>query len=416
MRKARGIAFVLAAASALVWMAACTTDTTTQNGSANTANTNGATTTGTAADGYQHKTKKQGEKVYIGFSMDTLKEERWNRDKQLVEARGAEVGAQVETQVANGDDAVQTKQCDNFLTKGVDVLIVAPHNGEIAASIVQNAHARGVPVISYDRLIKNSDVDLYVSHQVVKMGEMQGDYALKHAPKGNYVLIGGAPTDNNAMLLRQGQENILKPAEARGDIKIVSNQFAKEWKAEEAQRLTEDALTKTNRDITAIVASNDGTAGGAISALQAAGIADGKVLVTGQDAQLDAVQRIAKGTQTMTIYKPIKPLADSAVDAALKLAYGQPLDAKDKVNNGKLDVPSILQEPQAVDKDNLDATIIKDGYHKCEDVYKDVPGHECPKASAAVGGEQRAVSSPLAAALSLLLTAFGSLLVFKVTR
>ncbi|MFL6282612.1 MAG: sugar ABC transporter substrate-binding protein [Pyrinomonadaceae bacterium] len=417
MRKARGIAFVLAAASALVWMAACTTDTTTtQNGNANTANTNGAKTTGTAADGYQHKTKKQGEKVYIGFSMDTLKEERWNRDKQLVEARGAEVGAQVETQVANGDDAVQTKQCDNFLTKGVDVLIVAPHNGEIAASIVQNAHAKGVPVISYDRLIKNSDVDLYVSHQVVKMGEMQGDYALKHAPKGNYVLIGGAPTDNNAMLLRQGQENILKPAEARGDIKIVSNQFAKEWKAEEAQRLTEDALTKTNRDITAIVASNDGTAGGAISALQAAGIADGKVLVTGQDAQLDAVQRIAKGTQTMTIYKPIKPLADSAVDAALKLAYGQPLDARDKVNNGKLDVPSILQEPQAVDKDNLDATIIKDGYHKCEDVYKDVPGHECPKASAAVGGEQRAVSSPLAAALSLLLTAFGSLLVFKVTR
>jgi D-xylose transport system substrate-binding protein len=417
MRKARRLAFVVAVASALLAATACTTDTTTpQNGNANTANTNGATTTGTAADGYQHKAKKQGEKVYIGFSMDTLKEERWNRDKQLVEARGAEVGAQVETQVANGDDAVQTKQCDNFLTKGVDVLIVAPHNGEIAASIVQNAHARGVPVISYDRLIKNSDVDLYVSHQVVKMGEMQGDYALKHAPKGNYVLIGGAPTDNNAMLLRQGQENILKPAEARGDIKIVSNQFAKEWKAEEAQRLTEDALTKTNRDITAIVASNDGTAGGAISALQAAGIADGKVLVTGQDAQLDAVQRIAKGTQTMTIYKPIKPLADSAVDAALKLAYGQPLDAKDKVNNGKLDVPSILQEPQAVDKDNLDATIIKDGYHKCEDVYKDVPGHECPKASAAVGGEQRAVSSPLAAALSLLLTAFGSLLVFKVTR
>src|SRR3954468_7705862 len=214
MLKARGLAFVLVAASALGCAAACTTDTTTQNGNANTANSNGATT-GTAGT-YQHKTKKQGEKVYIGFSMDTLKEERWNRDKQLVEAKATEVGAQLETQVANGDDAVQTKQCDNFLTKGVDVLIVAPHNGEIAASIVQNAHAKGVPVISYDRLIKNSDVDLYVSHQVVKMGEMQGDYALKHAPKGNYVLIGGAPTDNNALLLRKGQENILKPAEARG--------------------------------------------------------------------------------------------------------------------------------------------------------------------------------------------------------
>ena len=414
MRKARGLAFVLAAASALTWATACTTDTTTQNGAGGTANSNGAAT-GTAG-GYQHKTKKQGEQVYIGFSMDTLQEERWQRDKGLVEARAKEVGARLDVAVANGNDALQSNQCDDLLTKGVDVLIVAPHNGEIAASFVEKAHAKGVPVISYDRLIKNSDVDLYVSHQVVKMGEMQGDYALKHAPKGNYVLIGGAPTDNNALLLRKGQENILKPAADRGDIKIVSNQFAKEWKAQESQRLTEDALTKTNKDIQAIVASNDGTAGGAISALEAAGIPAGKVVVTGQDAQLDAVQRIAKGTQTMTIYKPIKPLADSAVDAALKLAYGQSLDAKDKVNNGKIDVPAILQEPQAVDKDNLDATIIKDGYHKCEDVYKDVPGHQCPKASAAVSGEQRAVSSPLAAAFSLLLTAFGSLLVFKVSR
>jgi D-xylose transport system substrate-binding protein len=408
MRKARGVALVLAAASALAWAAACANTTTTGNGAANTGNANGASGT-TTAGGYQRKSKKQGDKVYIGFSMDTLKEERWNRDKQLVEARAAEVGAQLETQVANGDDAVQTKQCDNFLTKGVDVLIVAPHNGEIAASIVQNAHAKGVPVISYDRLIKNSDVDLYVSHQVVKMGEMQGDYALKHAPKGNYVLIGGAPTDNNALLLRQGQENILKPAADRGDITIVSNQFAKEWKPEEAQRLTEDALTKANKDIVAIVASNDGTAGGAISALDAAGVPAGKVLVTGQDAQLDAVQRIAKGTQTMTIYKPIKPLADSAVDAALKLAYGQPLDAKDKVNNGKIDVPSILQEPQAVDKANLDATIIKDGYHKCEDVYKDVPGHQCAAATAGVnteGGRRKAVGGSALAAFCLLFSAF----------
>jgi len=105
-------------------------------------------------------------------------------------------------------------------------------------------------------------------------------------------------------------------------------------------------------------------------------------LVTGQDAQLDAVQRIAKGTQTMTIYKPIKPLADSAVDSAVKLAHGEALNAPDKINNGRVDVASILQEPQAVDKENLDATIIKDGYHKCEDVYRDVPNHPCPKTTA----------------------------------
>src|ERR1700749_4268175 len=190
MRKAGGFAFVLAAAAALAWAAACNpATTTTQNGA-------------------QFKRKKPGEPVYIGFSMDTLKEERWNRDKTLVEARAKKGGAQLDVQVANGDDAVQTKQCDNMLTKGVDVLIVAPHNGDIAASIVEKAHAQGVPVISYDRLIKNSEPDLYVSHQVIRMGEMQGEYALKHAPKGNYVLIGGAPTDNNAKLLRDGQMNI----------------------------------------------------------------------------------------------------------------------------------------------------------------------------------------------------------------
>jgi D-xylose transport system substrate-binding protein len=412
MRKARGLAFVLAAAAALAAACTATNTNTTQNaggGGASNANGAGGATAGAGGASYQRKTKKAGEPVYIGFSMDTLKEERWQRDKQLVEAKAKEVGATLDVQVANGDDSVQTKQCDNMLTKGVDVLIVAPHNGDIAASIVEKAHAAGVPVISYDRLIRGSEPDLYVSHQVVKMGEMQGDYALKHVPKGNYVLIGGAPTDNNARLLRDGQMNILKPAVDRGDVKVISDQFAKEWKAEEAQRLTEDALTKTKNDVQAIVASNDGTAGGAISALEAAGIPAGKVLVTGQDAQLDAVQRIAKGTQTMTIYKPIKPLADSAVDSAMKLARGEALNAPDKINNGRVDVPSILQEPQAVDKANLDATIIKDGYHKCEDVYKDVPGHTCPPATAAVnmeGGGQKALGSSVLAAFCLLLSAF----------
>jgi len=263
---------------------------------------------------------------------------------------------------------VQTKQADNMLTKGVDVLIVAPHNGEIAASIVEAAHRRGVPVISYDRLIRDADVDLYISHQVAKIGEMQAQYALDHAPKGNYVLIGGSPTDYNAILLRQGQMTVLGPAIKRGDIKIISEQFAREWKAEEALRITEDALTKTGNKIAAIVASNDGTAGGAISALEAAGLA-GKVLVTGQDAQKDAMQRIVKGTQSMTVYKPIPPLAYGAVDAAIKLARKEAVNTPDKINNGKKDVPAILLQPIVVDKANSDATVIKDGYHTHQDVY-----------------------------------------------
>jgi D-xylose transport system substrate-binding protein len=306
--------------------------------------------------------------VRIGFSMDTLKEERWQRDKRLVEQRAKELGASLDVQVANGDDAVQTKQADNMLSKGVDVLIVAPHNGEIAASIVEAAHRKGVPVIAYDRLIRDSDVDLYLSHQIERIGEMQADYALKHVPKGNYVLIGGSPTDFNALLLRKGQMTILKPAIDRKDIKIISEQFAREWKAEEALRITEDALTKTGNKINAVVASNDGTAGGAISALEAAGLA-GKVLVTGQDAQKDAMQRIVKGTQTMTVYKPIQPLAFGAVEAAIKLAKKEAVNAPDKINNGKKDVPAVLIAPIVVDKSNVDTTVIKDGYFTHDDIY-----------------------------------------------
>lgn len=328
-----------------------------------------------AAGNCPDKSKKTGP-VKIGFSMDTLKEERWQRDKALVEQRAKEVGAQLDVQVANGSDDVQTKQAENLLTQGIDVLIVAPHNGVVAASIVESAKRQCVPVISYDRLIMRSDVDLYVSHQVTKIGEMQGQYALDHAPKGNYVLIGGSRTDNNAVLLRNGQMNILKPAVDRGDIKIVSDQYAKEWLPSEALRIMEDALTQSNDNIQAVVASNDGTAGGAIQAL---GPLATKVVVTGQDAQLDAVQRIVEGRQSMTIYKPIKPLADSAVDAAMKLARGEKVEAKDKVNNEKIDVPAILQEPIVVDKTNVMQTIIKDGYHKMEDVYKNVPKDQWPK-------------------------------------
>src|SRR5258708_10691478 len=196
--------------------------------------------------------------------------------------------------------------------------------------------------------MRNADVNTYDLDQVVKMGKMQAPYDLAHAPKGNYVLIGGSPTDNNAILLREGQMSVLKPAIDRGDIKIISDQFAKEWRAEEAHRITEDALTKTGNNIQAIVASNDGTAGGAVSALPPQLL--GKVLVTGQDAALDAVQRVAQGEQTMTIYKPIQPLAFSAVDSAIKLGRGEKVEAKDKLNNGKLDVPSILFHPIGLGK------------------------------------------------------------------
>ncbi len=311
-----------------------------------------------------------GNKIKIGLSLDTLKEERWQHDRDLFVARAKELGADVLVQAANSDDTLQNSQAENLLTEGVNVLVVVPHDGKSSATIVEAAHKAGVPVIAYDRLIRDCDLDLYVTLDPEKVGEQQADYAVKHRPKGNYVLIGGAPTDNNAVLVRQGQMKILQPSIDKGDIKVVADQWAKDWQPVEALKIMENALTKNNNKVDAVVVSNDGTAGGVVQALNEQGLA-GKVLVTGQDADLAACQRIVQGTQSMTVYKPLAKLANKAAELAVALAQKQPIaDPVTKLNNGKIDVPSILLPTVEVDKDNLDSTVIADGFQKKEDVYK----------------------------------------------
>lgn len=314
--------------------------------------------------------KDGAKKVRIGLSLDTLKEERWQKDRDLFVAQCEALGAEVLVQAANSNDALQNSQAENLLTQKVDVLVVVPHNGKSAATIVESAHKAGVPVISYDRLILDSDVDLYISFDNVKVGELQAGYLVKRVPRGNYVLIGGAPTDNNAKLFRQGQMNVLAPLVKRGDIKIVGDQWANDWLPVEALKIMENALTRNHNQVDAVVVSNDGTAGGAIQALAEQKLA-GKVLVSGQDADLAGCQRIVAGTQSMTVYKPIRRLAEKAAEVAVALAAKRPLaDRTVSVNNGKKEVPAVLLEPVAVDKDNLDATVLADGYHKREEVYK----------------------------------------------
>lgn len=323
--------------------------------------------------------KKDDGKLIIGMSMDTLKEERWQKDRDIFSAKVKELGGEVKVLAANGDDATQMSQAEQLISQGVDVLVVIPHNAEATAPIVDKAHKEGIKVISYDRLIKNSEVDYYISFDNVRVGEMQAKAVTDKVNKGNFVYIGGADTDNNAHMFKQGAMNILNPLKEKGDIKIVYDQFSKDWKPEEALKNMENALTANKNNIQAVVAANDGTAGGVIQALAAQGLA-GKIPVSGQDADLAAVQRIAEGTQTMTVYKPIKAIATKAAEMAVALAKdGKVGDAGKKVNNGKIDVPSILLDPIAVDKTNLADTVIKDGFHKLEDVYKNVPKDQWPK-------------------------------------
>lgn len=318
-------------------------------------------------------------KLKIGFSMDTLKEERWQRDHDAFKAHCEKMNVECVITVADNKADKQANDVDNLLTQGVDVLVIAPQNATQAASMVEKAKKQNVPVISYDRLINSDKIDLYISHQVPVIGKKIAEYALKNVPKGNYVMVYGASTDNNAVIMKKEQLSVLKPALDKEEIKIVAENFMTDWKPEEALKFAENALTQNNDNIQAFVVSNDGMAGGVIQALGMRGLA-GKVLVTGQDAGLEALQNIAEGKQTMTIYKPIVPLASAAVEAAIKLANKQPLDAKPFMNDViKKEVPSILLEVTAVDKANLVDTVIKDGYAKYDDVFKNVPEADRPK-------------------------------------
>ncbi len=312
------------------------------------------------------------EKIKIGLSMDSLRVERWQKDRDIFKAEAEKLGAEVIVQSADGDERRQNEQADNMITQGVDVLVVIPKDSVAAAQIVQAAHAEGIKVIAYDRLIRESEPDLYISFDNEQVGYLQAEYLLRQKPKGDYFLLGGAPTDNNAQLLRKGQRRALQPAIDAGDIRLVADgkHWAVNWEPRDALKKAEQVLTQTDNRIDAVVASNDGTAGGVIQALEGQNLA-GKVLVSGQDAELAACQRIVKGTQTMTVYKPIRLIATKAAQAAVALGKGEPIaEATQGVNNGKVDVPSILLTPIQVDKANLDDVVIKDGFHTREAVYQ----------------------------------------------
>ncbi|PAE17072.1 D-xylose ABC transporter substrate-binding protein [Virgibacillus sp. 7505] len=313
----------------------------------------------------------------IGLSVSDLTLERWQHDRDFFVEKAEELGAEVLVQSADGDEAKQLSQIQNMLSQDIDALVIIAINSDSLSTVVDQAKAEGISVLSYDRLINGTDIDAYVSFDNVRVGEMQAEYLVEQVPTGKYFLMGGSPTDNNAKLFREGQMNILQPLVDSGEIEVVGDQWAKNWDANEALKIMENALTANKNEIDAVVASNDSTAGGAIQALEAQGL-DGKVAISGQDADLAGVQRIAEGTQTMTIYKPIKEIATKSAEVAVQLAKGEEVTADSSINNGTKDVPFIKLDPIQVNKDNLVETVINDGFHTFDDVYKNVPESERP--------------------------------------
>jgi D-xylose transport system substrate-binding protein len=329
---------------------------------------------------YTNENSRKKDELIIGLSMDTLKEARWQVDRDLFVAAAEALGAKVLVQSANSDDTRQMQDVQALLSNNVDALVIVPHNGQAMATAVNLAHDAGTPVIAYDRMITDCDLDLYISFDNVRVGEMQAQFLVERLPQGRkarIVRIYGAKTDNNAFLFKQGQDNILKPYLERGAIEVIHEDWAENWKTENAKKITNAAITQHGATFEAILASNDGTAGGAIQALMEEGLA-GKILVTGQDAELVACQRIAAGVQAMTIYKPIKHLATSAAKLAVDLAKRKPVIAGSGLDNGKIEVPSVLLEVITVTPENLQSTVIADGFHSDEDVYRSVSETQRP--------------------------------------
>jgi D-xylose transport system substrate-binding protein len=322
---------------------------------------------GSSSQGGGPAASRRAPAIKVGLLFDNL-HERWERDRALFVEVATDMGAETMIEVAGGDQARQNEQAEKMLGAGANVLVVVAHDTDNAAPIVEKARARKVPVISYDRLIRDADVDLFIGFDVVRVGQMQAQYLLAQAPKGNYLLIGGAPSDGNAKLLREGQMKVLEPAVKQRAVRIVGDGWAEDWSPDAAARLTEEALARTKNTLAAIVASNDQTAGGAIAVLEKHGLA-GKVLVSGQDAELEAVRRILAGTQAMTVYKSLRTLTRLAARSAVLMARGERVDTSRVVNNGRKDVPTMLFDPITVDKDNIDGVLIADGFLKREDVY-----------------------------------------------
>lgn len=353
MKKSKILSLLLAVIMVVTLFTGCSSDKASET-----------STTG----GTEEKVSDAAKSITIGLSLPTQREERWVRDKEKMEEVAKELGVELIVKVADANMQEQITQVESLLTQGIDVLILAPHDASAAATLVDKAAAEGVPVISYDRLITNTDkLGYYLSFDNVKVGELQGKYITEQVPEGKYIIMSGAPTDNNAKLFKEGAMKHIQPLIDSGKIQVIAEQAVDNWVPENALKIVEAALAANNNEVDAILAPNDGTAGAAIQALAAQGLA-GSVPITGQDAEKAAAKRIMEGTQSMTIFKDTRELGKKAIEMAIQLAKGEKIDTNGEVDNGKFNVPSVLLEPQVITKDNLEKVLVEGGYISKDDL------------------------------------------------
>ncbi|MEX1307219.1 MAG: substrate-binding domain-containing protein [Eubacteriales bacterium] len=314
--------------------------------------------------------------IKIGFIPETMTVERWQRDREVFVAKAKELGAE-EVLVKNAyeDTELQKSIAQDMIEAGVDVLVIIAYDKDALVDIVEYAHQNNVKVIAYDRLIRNANVDLYISFDNYRVGELMGMAAYEAIPRGNYMILNGPETDNNVFMIRKGYMSVIQPAIDSGEIVVTGETWVSAWRDEVSYAYMSEKIGTVDFDV--IIAGNDRVAEGAINALSENRMS-GKIFVTGQDAEIAACQRIVEGTQGMTVYKPIDVLAEGAAEYAVKMALGEDIGECESISDGKYLVDYIAYEPISVNAENMVETVIKDGFYTIEQVYANVPKDQWP--------------------------------------
>ncbi len=311
--------------------------------------------------------------VTVGVSWSNFQEERWKTDEAAIKTQLEKLGARYISADAAGSPEKQLADIDGLMAKGAKVLIVLAMDKDAILPAVNKAAKQKVPVIAYDRLIEAPGV-FYITFDNKEVGRMQARAVFQAKPKGNYVMIKGSPTDPNANFLREGQQEIIEPAIKKGDIKIVGEEYTEGWKPEVAQKNMEQILTKNGGKVDAVVASNDGTAGGVVAALNSKGLKG--VPVSGQDGDFAALNRVALGTQTVSVWKDARDLGKQAATAAVNLGAGKKVDGASSWNGGekKIALQAQFLKPVPITRDNLDV-VLKAGWIKKDELCRGVTGN-----------------------------------------
>ena len=300
----------------------------------------------------------------IGLSFDSFVIERWTRDRDIFVSTANDLGAEVNVQSAGGNVDTQISQIKYFIEIGVNAIVIVTADSEALTPVLKEASGKGIPVVCYDRLVMNSNADLYISFDNRLVGEHMAKAICSKVPDGGSIVeICGPESDYNVAQVMDGFDSVCK--DHNMNIKLKYN--CDNWKPELAYDFVNDNFNEIAK-ADAIMCGNDALAGEAIHALAERGIA-GKIFVTGQDGDLEACQRVVEGTQLLTVYKPVEKLARLAAECAVKLAKGETILKTDMFFDGTQDIPYIAIEPVAVTLENLDEVIIDSGFHLKEEVY-----------------------------------------------